>query len=87
LVDKSINEYTSIYLLGTNDTGIMFGFFLYSFFIVTTPFIFYKFKYGHFSGKAIVYNIILSLIVAGLVLGAWILLAIKAYQEMFYQLN
>ncbi len=88
LVGDVINsERISMYLWGTNDDGIMFSFFLYSFFVVITPFIFYKLKHGHFSRKAIVYNIIVSLIVAGLVLGVWILLAINAYRGIFEQLN
>lgn len=87
LFDKITNDNISIYLRGTDDSGIMFSFFLYSFFIVITPFIFYKLKHGHFSGKAIVYNLIVSLLTAGIVLGVWIVLAVNAYRGIFEQLN
>lgn len=88
LISVTLNtSKTSIYLKGAETDGIMLGFFLYSFFVVITPFIFYKIKHGHFTGKAIVYNLIVSLLTAGVVLGVWIVLAVIAYRGLFEQLN
>ena len=81
------NEKASIYLGGAEVMGTVFGFTLYSIFIITTPFIFYKMKHGHFSGKAVVYNLIVSLLTAGIVLGIWIVLAVIAYRGLFEQLT
>lgn len=81
------NERISIYLLGTESDGVLLSFFLISFFIIITPFIFTKLHYGSFTAKRTIMSILIAVLTAGFVLGIWLALAIVGYRGIFYQLN
>ena len=87
VVDSIINERISIYFQGANDSGIMFAFFLYSFFLLLTPFLFFKLHYHTFTKQRIIATVLLTILAIALLVGVWIVLFAIAIRGIFYQLN